>query len=169
MHLFLNLPRAIWGIPGTDIFLSRSSPFKELSEENVASLTAEQKKILDLAVQWGVISVVKSDFAPAAGIDPSVAFILDRPVLEIHRCHVAKMRFAKDVRGLENLRAGEVARENPRAVVLTVIDRALADLKGESGVESVPEIIAPEPPRTEEMPPKKAKRPRIETSKPQQA
>ena len=124
MYVYLSPSRPFWGIPETNITIMRSSPFYKISDEELAELTPDQKKILDTAIAQGTLTVVNEAFVPK-GDAGSSDHILNLSPSEIQRKFVSRMSLAKDIDGLSKLLEGEKARPTPRTQVVNMLSFAL--------------------------------------------
>lgn len=122
MHIYLNPPRAFWQIPDTTIKLMRATPLREISEAEIAQLSAEQKLILDKSLESGVLKEVASE-SSLLNSETGQLDILSLSAAEIQRKHISRMilRGKKGLPELHSLFESEKNKPSPREDVLTVI------------------------------------------------
>tara|TARA_Y100000034_G_C6665579_1_gene291964 strand:- start:15 stop:494 length:480 start_codon:yes stop_codon:yes gene_type:complete len=133
MYIFLNPPKSFWGIPDTDIQLSRSSPFYDISKEEQEKFTEDQKAILAAAKKLNVITEINPEFVPANLKKVGVDFIVTRPVSEIQRRYVSRMVMTKDTKALTALLEAEQKRDRPRPAVMQMVKYGLETIAYELG------------------------------------
>ncbi len=133
MYIFLNPPKSFWGIPGSDIQLSRSSPFYDISEDELAKFNEDQKAILATAKKFNVITEINPDFVPKNLKKVGPDYIVTRPVSEIQRRFVSQMVMTKDTKALNELREAEQKLERPRPAVMQMIKYGLETISYELG------------------------------------
>jgi len=120
MHIYLNPPRTLWGIPKTDILLTRSSPFYEILDEELERLTKDQKQVLVLAKELNVITEINPDFIPPNAKKVGIDYIVTLPVSDIQRQYVSRFILTKDMKSLKELVVAEEAKSRPRQSVFGV-------------------------------------------------
>lgn len=169
MHVYLNPPRAFWQIPDTNITLMKTKPVREISEAELASLTSEQRGILDKSLEMGVLKEVAGALALLSGTSGQID-ILALSAAEIQRKHVSRLilKGKKGLAELQTLLDGEKAKASPREDVLTVIKYGIERIHLEDPdtledkfyreIEVIEDVIEPEPTATEA--PKKKSRTR---------
>ena len=133
MHIYLNPPRTFWAIAGTDIRLTRSQAFYEVTDDEFNSLDEEQKEILRLAKETNVITEINKEFIPKNQGMAGVDYIITLPATEIQKKYVSKMRMAKDVKSLNALLQKEKESSSPRSSVIQMIKFALDSLAFDTG------------------------------------
>mgnify|MGYP007122460297 CR=1 FL=1 len=125
MHIFLNPPRTFWAIPETDIILTRSAPFLEITVDELEELNLEQKNIIRLAKEANVITEINPEFIPKGFNKVGADYIVTLPATEIQKRYISRMIMAKDIPNLNALRAAEEKSDRPRQSVLKTIDYAV--------------------------------------------
>ena len=127
MFIYLNPPRTFWALPDTDIILSRSNPYAELTSEILEGFSTEQLTILDSAKLSGTVTEISRDFVPQIGTT-SEDMVLSTPIREMPRYYLSKMVLSGDLKMLETLLAKEETNRSRPAVLKILrnsIDRVL--------------------------------------------
>lgn len=132
MFIYLNPPRMFWRIEESSISLSRSSPFMEITKEDIEKLSAEQKRTLELSLAGKVVSKISEEFLKGLGGDPremDVKYILSKSAAEIHKKYIGQMLVAGNEAGVRKILEAEQEREEPRQRVITNCKYAINAIK----------------------------------------
>ena len=128
MFIYLNPPRMFWRIEESDIGLSRSNPFMEITQEDIDNLTPDQKKTLELSLAGKVVSKISEEFLKGLRADPEnmdIDYILSKTPSEIHKKYVGQMLIAGDEEGVLAIMKGEQDKSESRQRVLEICQYAL--------------------------------------------
>lgn len=128
MFIYLNPPRMFWKIEESNIGLSRSNPFMEITEEDINDLTPSQKRTLELSLAGKVVSKISEEFLKGLKADPEnmdIDYILSKDPTEIHKKYIGQMLVAGDEAGVLTIMNGEQKRDKPRQRVIEICKYAL--------------------------------------------
>lgn len=123
-HLFLSPGRTFWGIPDTEIRLSRQSPHLSLTDEEQDKLSDQQLKMINDSLAAGSVIRIKDEFLEEIKKKTPIQFIITKTVQEIQKQYVSSFVANRDIESLNKLKDAELESSNPRDAVIQMVEYA---------------------------------------------